>query len=131
MKKIEHCSSCGAKLVVYSHNLNSGLALGLSKLNKAGGASPLRSLGLTVNQFNNFQKLQYWLLVTKSGDDSGVWIITKLGQAFLRGKPIPKTAMTFRNQIKGHSESMTTIDILRDEYKKKRNYVETRRSHEA
>ena len=58
------CESCGHTLREYRHSLNKGLVQALQKLATKGEAK-LSDLNLTVNQHNNFQKLQYWGLIEK------------------------------------------------------------------
>lgn len=123
MKEYSYCDHCGAKMIEYAHCFNSGLAIGLSRLAKAGGKAHLKSLGLTINQFNNFQKIQHWGLVIKSGDDSGVWEITEEGKKFLNGKKIPYKAITYRNTLRGFSPEKVDIFELRKKYQRRKDYL--------
>lgn len=126
MKTDIECHACGAKVVKYSHNFNSGLAIALTKLKKIGGKSALKDLDLTVNQFNNFQKIQYWGLVEKY-HEAGIWKITKDGDKFLAGGEISKKVLTFRGKRIAFGDEKTTIDKLRKEYLKKADYVKERK----
>jgi hypothetical protein len=95
------CNECGAKVVEYKHGLSKGLLRGLFRLAQAGGGPiNIRTIGLTVDQLTNFQKLKYWNLVVKSNPKStkgGDWHITDVGWAFLRGQiTLSKYVWSFR-----------------------------------
>ena len=71
MESIEICQCCGHKTTIYKHTLNASMVSALAKLvefyekNKA-RANLQKDLALTKNQYNNFQKLQYWGLVHRN-----------------------------------------------------------------
>jgi len=99
MSNVERCQHCDAKIVEYKHNLTPGLVSGLIELSKAGGGPiNLKELGLTRNQWDNFQKMRYWGLVSKvGGDRTGVWEITSLGRDFVEGRTsCKKSVWTYR-----------------------------------
>ena len=80
-KRAEECAHCGAKMVEYKHGLNKGLVVGLRAIAKAGwtgSAVDLKGLHLTHSEWDNFQKLRYWDLVSKvGGKKGGKWRITE------------------------------------------------------
>jgi len=111
-KEIEHCHECGAKKVIYRHHLTKGLLIGLWALYRAGGASKLSDLNLTVSQHNNFQKLRYWQLIDKS-DKPAEWKITKLGRDWLAGElRMEKTVSTYRGKIESYSSPAVSARSL-------------------
>jgi hypothetical protein len=57
------CEHCGASMVEYKHGLSVGLVTGLIKIAKVKNPINIKQLGLTRNQWDNFQKLKYWDLV--------------------------------------------------------------------
>lgn len=130
MRKQIFCEHCGAKVFKYKHSLNSGLAIGLSKLQKKNKSCSLKELDLTVNQFNNFQKLQYWGFVEKDKSIPGNWLVTDQGNLFLAGMEFPKTVVTFRGKVVEYlTDKMITIHDLREAYKKKLEYINDREVH--
>lgn len=79
------CHTCGANTIEHRHSLTPGLASGLFAFaNKGGGPINLKEVGLTRNQWDNFQKLKYWSLVAQ-GDKNGVWSMLPDGWSFLEG----------------------------------------------
>ncbi len=115
------CPECSAKLVRYKHTLNRQMAEALRRLAAAGGCVNLQELGLTREQWDNFQKMRYFGLVRKSRYDSGhrakgVWEVTGRGYRFLSGSiRIPKRVETFRGQrtrwIRDELCSMRTLEV--------------------
>jgi len=86
MKYKETCKCCGNEVKLYRYTINKPLLQALAQLYKHGGMADLqKDLNLTKNQYNNFQKLQYFSLVEKTSI-SGVWQITKLGIDFVESK---------------------------------------------
>lgn len=91
------CTSCGAKMVAYRHKLNTGMVTSLQKLLNVGGSAHLNALQLDYNQRCNFQKLRYWGLAGRAEQESGVWIISQYGKAFLAGlSTAPSHAWSYR-----------------------------------
>lgn len=121
MKKSKVCECCGAKMVEYKHSLNVGLVIALKKLVHHGKPATLKELNLYVNQFNNFQKLQYWGLVDKN--ENYEWVATKLANDFFNGYSIPKSVWTYRGKFIRADEKTVNIGELRIEYKKKLDYA--------
>lgn len=126
MKEQKRCECCGAKMVEYKHSLNSGLAIALNKLVKHGKPATLKELGLAINQFNNFQKLQYWGLVDKNEDNE--WYATRTAGRFFEGYQIPKSVWTYRGKFVRAGDEQITIGELRIEYRKKLDYVKDERA---
>jgi len=86
MKYSETCECCGHKLTAYTHKLNKPLVLALAELVafyiiNGRPAKLQQDLELTKNQYNNFQKLQYFKLVHR--DEQG-WTPTHKGTAFVK-----------------------------------------------
>lgn len=119
------CEHCGAKMVEYKHSLNAGLVIALKKLIVFGEPAALKELNLTINQFNNFQKLQYWGLVTK--DKENLWEPTTTALNFFKGIPIPKSVWTYRGEFVRFGDDKTDIHTLRFEYRKKQDYISDQR----
>ncbi len=115
------CDHCGAKMVEYKHSINSGLAIALSRLYKHGQPAKLKELDLTINQFTNFQKLEYWGLVKKN--DQNLWEATRQAERFFLGFPIPRSVWSYRGEWVRSSDEIITIGELRIEYRKKIDYV--------
>jgi hypothetical protein len=85
------CESCGAKTVEYRHGFSVALAVGLIRLYNAAVPVNLKTLGLTRNQWDNFQKLRYWGLAAQCKDENGnrragFWVLTTKGKDFVEGK---------------------------------------------
>lgn len=125
MKNVKHCDHCGAKMVEYKHSLNTGLAVALTKLRRHGKPATLKELDLTVNQFNNFQKLQYWGFVDKNEDHE--WYATREADRFFEGYQVPKSVWTYRGKTVRVSDETTNIGELRIQYRKKMDYVKDQR----
>lgn len=68
------CETCGAKLVEYKHGLSKGLCRSLIQVAvtfKDTKAHEIKEMGLDYNHRCNFQKLKYWGLVEKVGEQTG------------------------------------------------------------
>ena len=104
MKTKKICECCGAKIVEYRHSFSEALAICLYKLYEANAVVNIKELGLTRNQWDNFQKLRYWDLVVKATDENGkriggCWAITSSGIAFIeKGTSITKSVWTYRGE---------------------------------
>ena len=111
------CPFCQAKMVEYKHTLNKGLCVGLTRLAAVGGEANLKELGLTRNQWDNFQKLRYWDLVTKQVDEAGnrvggTWVITEKGLDFLGGMiRVPRKVVTYRGERVEYLEETDAVSI--------------------
>ncbi len=99
------CPCCNSEVVVRKESLSKGLVDTLVKFYLECRLYGTRELhlqdetDLTKNQYNNFQKLQYFELVEKT-EKSGVWRITRAGIDFIEtGKLIAKNAYVFRNKV--------------------------------
>lgn len=130
MKQVEICKECGHKRVAYKHHLNKPLANALAQLvefykkNKR-PANLQKDLSLTKNQYNNFQKLQYFELVFRL--PASGWIPTNKGEQFIFGEaPSPTSVTTIESEII-RSQSMGMMYIYQiDEkaYKTRESYQE-------
>lgn len=127
---IEICEHCGAKMVEYKHIINKMLVEALWKLKQAGGAANASKIGLTNNQWNNFQKLRYWGLIEKykkSGMNiKGWWSITIKGRMFLdRIHSISEHVVTYRGEpVREEGREVKADDYLDSKYWDKDDYVE-------
>ena len=90
MKYSDVCTQCDHVVTAYTHNLNYQLVGALEQivlfhLKQDRVCNLQKDLDLTKNQYNNFQKLQYFGLVehTEKG-----WNPTEKGIGFIRGKSV-------------------------------------------
>jgi hypothetical protein len=126
MKENNTCECCGAKTVKYKHNFNVGLFAGLLKLYNYGAPASLKDLNLTVNQFNNFQKLRYWKLVE---NEKNKWTISKHGIDFINQNiKIPKQVTTYRKETIDFSSKQISSCDFNIIYDKKDFYTKTSES---
>lgn len=129
------CPHCGASMNEHLHALSKGIVAGLVALIGAGGEANLRTLHLTRNQWDNFQKLRYWDLVEQVAVDGvrqrGVWKVTKNGRAFARGAiAVQRRAWTYRGvtqRFEGESMSIGDVDAR---YKHRPEYQADAKAHE-
>lgn len=104
MKYISTCDHCGHQITAFTHNLNKGIVKALRVLvdfyeSRKNGAG-LGELSLTTQQYNNFQKLQYFDLIRKI---DGLWYPTSKGSEFIMGKiAVPTTSATMGKEILGY-----------------------------
>ena len=122
------CPTCNAKTVRYKHVFNKGLALGLAKLYEVGKPANPSDLGLTHNQYNNFQKLRYWDLVSKWIDlkgkhKGGLWMVTPMGNSFVSGSAIRSHVWTYRGErVEYDGEPVLITNYLPTDYKQRVEY---------
>lgn len=116
-KKEDFCPHCGAKTVEYRHKFNKHMAKGLILLDQMGGVGKLKELTqLTYNQRNNFQKLQYWGFIEKTGHESN-WRVTDLGKNVLENRIVfDKYAVTYRSEVKRMEGPAITIEDALGDY---------------
>lgn len=125
----EECPMCGASTLEHQHSLSRALVEGLVKLAEAGGGPlNLRDLGLTRNQWDNFQKLRYFELVRQVTIDGkrkrGVWEITADGWSFLGGRAVPRTVWTFRGEPTRRSDDTVTITTTLPGYQLREDWAQ-------
>ena len=124
------CPTCGAKTVRYKHVFNEALAVGLCRLYLAREPINLKDLGLTRNEWDNFQKLRYWDLVRKHVDSKGkrkggFWEITEEGKRFLCGGSIYSHVWTYRGErVEYDGELIRVGGYLPKDYKQRVEYAE-------
>jgi hypothetical protein len=86
-----------------------------------------KDLRLTKNQYNNFQKLQYWGLVKKHYREGervgGTWELTQDTEAVLKGYRIPKWVMTFNNRVIEKAYDLTIFSDVTGSYKLPEDYA--------
>lgn len=136
MKYEQKCGHCGSKKVAYTHRLNRPLVSALAELatfyDKTNRPCNLqRDLHLTKNQYNNFQKLQYFGLVRRT---QGGWYPTIIAFDFLSGKGrIPDTSASMSGDAleyaheawKTHEKRLRMVsvnDYLETTYKRQKEY---------
>lgn len=136
------CPHCGAKMVEYRHSLNAGLVTALRRLRDAGGDSGasgggeanLADLGLTRNQWDNFQKLRYFDLVEQVEVDGrrkrGVWRVTERGRDWLDGAiRVPMRAVTYRGERVAYEGPAVTPNDLSPGFAHRETYAAEARPH--
>lgn len=132
------CPHCGASMMEYKHGLSTGLVAGLVKLYRHRKPVNIKVLGLTRNQWDNFQKLRYWELVRKytpPGErpkgKGGVWTITQYGIDFVEMRTsAPKFVWTYRGErmrYEGDPVFIKEVDAL---YRVKPDYSADAVPHE-
>lgn len=133
-KKI--CECCGAKIVEYRHAFSESLAICLYKLYEANAVVNIKHLGLTRNQWDNFQKLRYWGLVVKATDEKGkriggYWSITLSGVAFIEeGTGITKSVWTYRGEtVRFEGDTVFFKDKHLAGYTQREEYAEEAVAH--
>ena len=130
------CHCCGHIKVAYVHYLSTSLVKALRQLvdyydNTRKACNLQNDLSLTKNQYNNFQKLQYFNLVKMT--DIG-WFPTLQGIQFIKGKEesvdmiatIESEVLDFNHEAwKTHNGSPKPVmiwDIDKDSWKQKVEY---------
>jgi hypothetical protein len=93
-----------------------------------GGPLNIKELGLTRNQWDNFQKLRYWYLVVQVEVDGrrkkGIWQITDDGEQFLYGESrIPRWVWTYRGETVEQSDETVSIRDVVDWYEEREDYA--------
>jgi hypothetical protein len=119
-------------MVLYKHSLSKGIVSGLVRLHSRSPDKPinLKEIGLNRNQWDNFQKLKYWDLVTQVEVDGkkkkGIWVITERGVSFLMGEvSVNKSVWTYRGEFKKYDGDMITIyDVSDVAYKQREEYAD-------
>lgn len=135
-KKI--CPHCHASMMEHRHTISYAMVYALKRLAECQGPTNIKFLGLTRNQWDNFQKLRYWGLVERVFDEktgrrsAGVWLITRLGRDFLDLKvSIPKNVWTYRGDfIRAEEVFVFAVDID-SSYKLREQYADEARPHEG
>ena len=102
MKYTKTCECCGNMITAYSHNLNKPLVKALRQLvdyyeTHRKPCNLQKHLNLSKDQYNNFQKLQYFRLVHRNNDG---WVPTVDGTDFILGRiRVVTPAGTFGKEI--------------------------------
>jgi hypothetical protein len=131
----ELCPYCGAKMVEYRHRLNDPLVTSLARLRQAGGGPiSLKALGLTRNQWDNFQKLRYFDLVRQVWVDGsrkrGIWEITNSGRAFLDGRlAVHRSVWTYRGERVRWDGELVTVMAVAGGYQFREEWAEEAQPH--
>lgn len=113
---MDYCVHCGAKLMARWERISPLLIKCLQKMNDRVRATQLnnvcisKDLGLTKNEYNNFQKLRYHGLIAHVEGESGHWLITRRGSEFLTGSlKIPIKVKIYRNLISERCDTLVSI----------------------
>lgn len=135
MSEKTFCPTCGQPMDRYKHSISRMLSNILLTVRNFHVPFHLqKDAKLTKNQYNNFQKLHYWGLVSNDCEESGYWFITYHGRRFLNGEiSIPKWVQTFNNSVVDESDELIHISKcieLSNSYKQKPEYIEDRETHD-
>lgn len=110
------CTACGSNISGRWESLSPGLCRTLIKFytvickKQKNEAHLLKECGFSVCETNNFQKLRYFALVTKSRTNPGHWLLTWQGRDFIRGqKKVHRKVFIFHNKIQQRSETLVSI----------------------
>lgn len=108
----DNCLHCGSKLTGRWETLSQGLCRTLVKFYEASNGRPVhlqKDCSFTKTEFNNFQKLKYFQLVTKT-ETAGVWKLTGIGLEFVKNRlEVFRQVYVFRNEVTSHSEGAVKI----------------------
>ena len=135
---MNYCHHCGAKMVEYKHGLSKGLCRSLAKVvtkfgERAMFGQDIAQMGLKSSEYCNFQKLRYWGLVVKVGDDGGKggkWRVTRKGMDFVSGNlTVPRFVWTYRGRVERVSDKMISIEQVTQGWKFRRDYARERVAH--
>lgn len=122
---IVRCETCGQRIVEYKHKLNKTLCNGLWKLLQFGGSGKLKELGLTNNEFANFQKLRYFGLVAK--DNFNNWYLTDRGDKFLMIKETAPSYVITRNKEVIEQGNQIWITKVKDYFQSREDWEDQAR----
>tara|TARA_R110000803_G_scaffold142564_2_gene208827 strand:+ start:162 stop:608 length:447 start_codon:yes stop_codon:yes gene_type:complete len=132
MTDVKCCEHCGAKVVEYKHSLSKSLVRCLYVAAKEGRQSfNPNNLKLNYTQKSNFQKLKYWNLICKIGNEkSGDWKITNFGWDFLEGNKVAqKSVFTFRGNVVRYEGDYIDIIKITGGWKHRVDYVNEAVAH--
>ena len=141
MKYKKTCECCRQTITAYTHNLNKPLIQALRQLvdfydTNRRECNLQGDLRLTKNQYNNFQKLQYFKLVQRT--EHGYYP-TQKGSDFIYGKvPCFNSVATYGKDVleynheawvthKSQPYKVMVSDIDQFAYKKREEYKEEKR----
>lgn len=131
----KRCPECGASMMEHRHNLSRAMVEALRRLALRETPVNIKVLGLTRNQWDNFQKLRYWGLVQKAYADGsrigGTWGITPRGREFLAGViSVPAVVWTYRGEhIRDESRTIHVTELLPINYKTRPEYAAEAQPH--
>ena len=125
------CEYCGAKIVQYKHGLSKSLMRVLYRIikdcNGEVGIFEFKNIKLSYNEGSNFQKLRYWGLIEKVGDDEGkggTWMLTQTGLSFACGElSLQKFAKTYRGELVCHEGEDVKIEDITGGWKWRIDYA--------
>lgn len=127
------CDHCGAKMVEYTHSLNTGILTALVLLYDTAGRGPLSvsTLELTHSQQANFQKLGYWGLIEpvvtgENRDKRGWWRVSDFGRDFIVGaRACYEKVVTYRGQPRRKAGRLVRISDVIESYDYRAHYSDT------
>jgi hypothetical protein len=120
------CSECGAKTVEHKHTLSAALIKALDILYRHNGKklTNLKILGFSRNQWDNFQKLKYWELITQDKPKSGEWRVTAKGEQFILGRiKVPFKVITYRGEFVRFEGDPTHCEENSESWKQRPEYI--------
>jgi hypothetical protein len=105
------CDHCGSQSTIYTHSLGKGLVFALLKFKRAvidhdrNSIHTQRDMNgrayeLSKSEYANWTMLRYHALVAK--DDArgkGYWLLTRRGNAFIKGAPVPAKVRVLNNEV--------------------------------
>ena len=145
MRYQEKCECCGHIKTAFTHRLSKQLVMALRQLVDHYDKTKLpcnlqKDLDLNKNQYNNFQKLQYFYLVKRT--DIG-WFPTAQGMLFIKGKErsidlvatIESKVLEYNHKAWDRSivkpRLVAVWEIHKDSWKQRVEYQEEKSSQES
>ena len=126
----EVCPHCDAPTVEYRHTLSKQLGELLIQLYRFGGRARVRDLHVGYSKASNFQKLRYWGLVAQEKGSTWYWVITPIGESFVRATlRIQKHVWTYRGVAVETEGDMVLITDLVPDYNTRISYAQEARAH--
>ena len=117
------CDHCGSKSTIYTHSLGKGLVLALLKFKRAVMDHDRNSIHtqrdmngrpyeLSKTEYANWTMLRYHGLVTHDDNKGkGFWILTRRGNAFIKGEPVPAKTRVLNNEVQHDREPDGQYDV--------------------
>lgn len=106
------CPTCHHEASIYTHSINKGHVTALLKFKRASlelgrynGIHKTNDLDgkpyqLTKNESANWSYLRYFGLVAKDEDaGAGYWLLTRRGNAFIKGESVPAKVRVLNNEV--------------------------------
>ena len=123
-------------MVEYHHVLARHMVIALRRLyNAGGGPINIRELNLPWAMRDNFQKLRYFDLVTKSYSESGVralgvWEATVKGREFITNRRLCEEGVwTYRGERQRYDGALVSVDQVVADYQQRPEWAIESKSH--